>query len=65
MTILQIITVFIALISTAIWVSGTITSWIGIILLRENYYDKTWFSRSISLIISCISITALIYWYIS
>lgn len=65
MTTLQIITLFVALLSTAIWIIGTITSWIGVSVLREGYLDRQWFGRILSLIVSCASITALVYWYVS
>lgn len=65
MTIFQAIILFVAIVSTVICVTGFITSWVGIIALKDNYYDKFWFNRTLCLFVSAASITTLLYWLIN
>jgi succinate dehydrogenase hydrophobic anchor subunit len=61
MTFFESFVLFIAIVFTTLTVSSYIHSFIGIAVIKDNYIDRNWVSRLISLIISAASISGLLY----
>ena len=61
MNIIYSVVLFIAIVSTVLCITAHINSWLGIIVLKENYVDNHWFARIFNLIVAIISWITL-YW---
>ena len=61
MNIIYSVVLFIAIVSTVLCITAHINSWLGIIVLKENYVDNNWFARIFNLIVAIISWITL-YW---
>jgi hypothetical protein len=54
------ITLFIAIVSCAIYLTNLVNTWVSILAIKENFVDKYWATRFIYLLISAGSIVYLI-----
>lgn len=54
------IMIFLAIVTTSLFVTNVVNTWVSILAVKDNFIDRYWMARFLYLLASAISITYLI-----